>query len=353
MNTRLYLVGLVAGVALIAAACGPSEPAPDTGAAPQEEPTTTTTTAAPEQEAYEDEDDDAPSGPTLDTYLVAVINTTADWGDCVVKVEQDLNDAQPEEPTEEYMLEYAIAYVGGHIECWQGEHDAIAALEPSAEAAAAHADLVESRAAHLAAFRTAFDNVETADDYFPLLFEPPPDVIAAYIIWVDACLALESVARSNGVDAELSCPIPVGPPAGDPTPVTVLIDASEWLVEPGGVLQDEGSGVEITIVNSDDVAHKPVIIFLISGSSSTLPMIGGLLDLSLSGNSDATDPGATFFGSVYPESLGDNVFVIDELAPGESVTADVNGGGTLVVLDYLPGAYEAGQFVVLEVLPFE
>ena len=105
-------------------------------------------------------------------------------------VEQDLNDAQPEEPTEEpteeYMLEYAIAYVGGHIECWQGEHDAIAALQPSAEAASAHAGLVDGRAAYLAAMRTGFDQAETADDYFPLLFEPPPDVVAAYIVWVRA-----------------------------------------------------------------------------------------------------------------------------------------------------------------------
>jgi hypothetical protein len=235
-----------------------------------------------------------------------------------------------------------------------GEHDAIAALEPSAEAAAAHADLVESRATHLTALRAAFDNGETADDYFRLLFEPPPDVIAAFAIWGDACIALEAVAKSNSVDAELSCPVP---PPGAVTPVTVFVDVSEWLAEPEGVLQDEGSGVEITIVNSDDAPHRPVIIFLFSGSSSTLPIVDGVLDLSRCNvvfNEEDPSPPPAYFGCEYPTSLGDNVRAVEELAPRDSVQVMVgSGGGTLVVLDYLPGAYEAGHFVVLEVLPFE
>ena len=357
MSTHYRWLGLIAAMALIVAACGSSEPAPDAGAAPQDEPTTpTTTTQAVEPEPSEEEDD-APSGSTLDDYLVAVIDTTADWGDCVVQVEQDANDAQPDEPTEEDQLEYARAYVGGHIDCWQGEHDAIAALQSSAEAVTAHADLVAGRSAYLAAMRAGFDQAETVDGYFALQFDPPPDVIAAYVVWVDACGALEAVATSNGIDAELSCPVQFSGPPGAVTPVTVFVDASAWLVEPGGILQDEGSGIEITIVNSDDVAHKPVIIFLFSGSSSTLPIVDGVLDLSrcnVASDEEDPSPPPAYFGCEYPTSLGDNVRVVEELAPGDSVQVMVgSGGGTLVVLDYVPGAYEAGQFVVLEVLAFE
>jgi hypothetical protein len=341
-------------VALIASSCGTStEPAANPQPAPPPETTTTTTTTMTADEAPAVD----PNALDLDAYLVALINTTADWGDCAPKVERDLNDAQPDEPTEAYMLEYAQAYVGGHLDCWQGEHDAIAALQAPAEAAAAHAGLVTGRAAYLAAMRAGYDEAEIGDDYFTLLFDPPPLVVAAYIDWVEGCRAVEAVATSNGIDADLQCPMP---PGGPPVQVTVTIEASDWSVEPSGVIEDTGGGVEITIVNQDDVAHRPMIIAIFSGSPAELPIVDGVLDLSRCGvSSDASDPSPppAYFGCEYPEHLGDNVaYVIGELAPGESITVPVSGagdGGTFVVIDHIAGAYDAGQYMVIEAIVIE
>ena len=198
----------VTGVALIASSCGSSDATPATDPVPETTTTTTTTTTTSVTgEGTEDPAAD-PAGLTLDEYLVAVINANADAGVCGEQAEIDFNAAQPDdyEPTEAEAVEGGKEYFAGQFGCQQIADDAIAALQPPPEAAAAHADLVAARHAHLAAARAEMDAAETIDDVTRALVEPGPAVIEAAGNWSTACSALQDVATSNGIDADLECP---------------------------------------------------------------------------------------------------------------------------------------------------
>ena len=199
----------VAGVALIASSCGSSEA---TSQADPTEPieTTTTTTTTPVAEEGTDDPATELSALTLDDYLVAIINANADAGACGEKAEKDFNNAQPadHEPTEAEAVEGGKEYFSGQRGCQEIADDAIAALQPPPEAVAAHADLVAARRALSTAARAEIDEAETMDEITRTLVEPGPAVIEAALNWSVACLALEDIATSNGIDAALDCPVP-------------------------------------------------------------------------------------------------------------------------------------------------
>ena len=194
------------GVALIAASCGSSDPTPTPDPVAAVETTTTTTTTSVTREGTEDPAAD-PAGLTFDEYLVAVINANADAGECGEQAEIDFNAAQPAdyEPTEAD-VEGGKEYFAGQFGCKQIADDAIAALQPPPEAAAAHADLVAARHVHLTASRAEMEAAETMDEITRAFVEPGPAVIEAYGNWSTACGALQDVATSNGIDADLECP---------------------------------------------------------------------------------------------------------------------------------------------------
>jgi hypothetical protein len=194
-------------VALIASSCGSSEATPATD--PADDTTTTTTTTSVAEESTEGPAPE-PAALTLDEYLVAIINANADAGACGIEAEEDFNNAQPadQEPTEAEAVEGGKEYFAGQLGCQQIADDAIAALQPPPEAVTAHADLVAARRAHLAAWRAEIDEAQTMDEITKTFVEPGPAVIEAFVNWSDACLALEDVATSNGIDAALDCPMP-------------------------------------------------------------------------------------------------------------------------------------------------
>ena len=199
----------VTGVALIASSCGSSDATPATDPVP--ETTTTTTTTTTTSVAAQGTEDPAtePSALTLDDYLVAVINANDDAGACGVKAEEDFNNApRPDrEPTEAEAVEGGKEYFAGQFGCQQTAIDAIAALQPPPEAVAAHADLVAARQANLAVGRAEMDAAETMDEMTRAVVEPGPAVIETYENWVRACGALQDIATSSGIDADLDCPM--------------------------------------------------------------------------------------------------------------------------------------------------
>lgn len=207
----------LAGLALIAASCSSSDPTPAADPAVSVETTTTapaaTTESTTTSAATPSTADDAAAEPavlTLDAYLVAVINADADVGTCGQKAEEDFNDANPanDEATEAEAVEGGKEYFRGQQACQQGAVAAIAALQPPPEAAAAHADVVAARQAWQAAARAELDEAETIDEIIRAFVEPGPAVVEAAIAWGQACRALEDVATSNGIDANLECPEP-------------------------------------------------------------------------------------------------------------------------------------------------
>ena len=199
----------VTGVALIASSCGSSDATPATDPVPETTITTTTTTTTSVAGQGTEDPATQPSALTLDDYLVAVINANADAGACGVKAEEDFNNApRPDrEPTEAEAVEGGKEYFAGQFGCQQTAIDAIAALQPPTEAVTAHADLVAARQANLAAGRAEMDAAETIDEVTRAVVEPGPAVIETYGNWVRACGALQDIATSSGIDADLDCPM--------------------------------------------------------------------------------------------------------------------------------------------------
>lgn len=345
----------VAGVALITSSCGSSEATSQADPTEPIETTTTTTTTSVAAEGTEDPATE-PSALTLDDYLVAIINANADAGACGAKAEEDFNNAQPAdyEPTEAEAVEGSKEYFAGQLGCQQIAAEAIAALQPPPDAAAAHADLVAARRANLAASRAEIDAAETMDEITRAVVEPGPAVIEAFGNWSAACRALEDVATSNGIDATLDCPMP--PTSSEPVQVTVLIDGDEWLVEPSGIIQDNGAGIAINVENRDDAVHQVMQVDIFSGSSSELPIVDGVLDTgrcNVSSDGEDPTPPPAYFGCPWLTGEGAAV-VFHELEPGDSVNLEGGAGpATIVVLDYLTGAYEAGRYVAVVVAAFE
>jgi hypothetical protein len=344
-----------AGMALIASSCGSSEATPATDPAASIDTTTTTTTTSVAGEGTEAPSTEPPA-LTLDEYLVAIINANADAGACGMKAEEDFNNAPApdQEPTEAEAVEGGKEYFAGQLGCQQSAIDAIAALRPPPEAVAAHTDLVAARRAHLAASRAEIDAAVTMDEITRAVVEPDPAVIEAFGNWSDACLALEDVATSNGIDATLDCPVP--PTNQEPVQVTVFIDGDEWLVEPSGIIQDNGAGIAINVENRDDAVHQVMQVDIFSGSPSELPIVDGVLDTgrcNVSSDGEDPTPPPAYFGCPWLTGEGATV-VFHELEPGDSVNLEGGAGpATIVVLDYLTGAYEAGRYVAVLVAPFE
>ncbi len=199
----------VTGVALIASSCGSSDATPATDPVPETTITTTTTTTTSVAAQGTEDPATQPSALTLDDYLVAVINANADAGACGEQAEIDFNNApRPDrEPTEAEAVEGGKEYFAGQFGCQQTAIDAIAALQPPTEAVTAHADLVAARQANLAAGRAEMDAAETMDEITRAVVEPGPAVIETYENWVRACDALQDIATSSGIDADLDCPM--------------------------------------------------------------------------------------------------------------------------------------------------
>ena len=202
----------VTGAALIASSCGSSDATPATDPVPETTITTTTTTTTTTTSVGGQGTEDPatePSALALDDYLVAVINASADAGACGVKAEEDFNNApRPDrEPTEAEAVEGGKEYFAGQRGCQQTATDAIAALQPPTEAVTAHADLVAARQANLAAARAEIEAAETMDEITRAVVEPGLAVIETYENWVRACGALQDIATSSGIDADLDCPM--------------------------------------------------------------------------------------------------------------------------------------------------
>ncbi len=199
----------VTGAALIASSCGSSDATPATDPVPETTTTTTTTTTTSVVGQGTEDPATEPSALALDDYLVAVINANADAGACGVKAEEDFNNApRPDrEPTEAEAVEGGKEYFAGQRGCEQTATDAIAALQPPTEAVTAHADLVAARQANLAASRAEIEAAETMDEITRAVVEPGLAVIETYENWVRACGALQDIATSSGIDADLDCPM--------------------------------------------------------------------------------------------------------------------------------------------------
>ena len=115
--------------------------------------------------------------------------------------------ASDHEQTEAEAVEGGKEYFAGQRGCQQTAIDAIAALQPPTEAVTAHADLVAARHANLAASRAEIEAAETMDEIMGAIVEPGPAVIETYENWVRACAALQDIATSSGIDADLDCPM--------------------------------------------------------------------------------------------------------------------------------------------------
>ncbi len=199
----------VTGAALIASSCGSSDATPATDPVPESTITTTTTTTTSVVGQGTEDPATEPSALALDDYLVAVINANADAGACGEQAEIDFNNApRPDrEPTEAEAVEGGKEYFAGQRGCEQTATDAIAALQPPTEAVTAHADLVAARQANLAASRAEIEAAETMDEITRAVVEPGLAVIETYENWVRACGALQDIATSSGIDADLDCPM--------------------------------------------------------------------------------------------------------------------------------------------------
>lgn len=359
---------LLVVVGALAASCG-SGASGRTSVAPPEVTTPVSTTATTNATTTAEP---PAEGEAVEAYLVVMSNLAADIDSQAAEFECSYNEQfspgfcngnfveegeefePPPEPTEEEQFEYQRGY-------WLGTFDLHLAHADVLESVMAPTGFESAHQAYAAAYRAYFTflrdgvagltTLSEFESFFAPLFDPlaatPADLERALFGAVDACDSLEQMAAEAGLQADLGCPTP------PPQPVSVDVDVGDvWVAAPNPLEVGEGL-VTIRITNTGDEAIRPVVLQIFEGDPLNLPVVGGVVDISRSGEFEAAGRYASFDLAYAGE---DAVFIDEsgvtgeppELFPGESVEAVVWSEGTMVVFDYQPGEFEGGAYVVVE-----
>lgn len=161
-----------------------------------------------------------------------------------------------------------------------------------------------------------------------------------------------SAAGSVLIVALLSaCLFPSGP-----TVEAGIAEDGSWWVTPERSVQS-GESFRLSFENRSDQVVEYVVVVLFDGQPDALPMRNGVLDVALSGVvSDPEAPDVAKFGVAYSkvgiQGEGGAGFEPAVIGPGKSQTVTIGdpaqGGGEpgeYVVLSFLPGRYEEGDYV--------
>ena len=356
MKSRLGL--LVVAWAIVSVACGTDQ----TVSATTEATTSSSTTSTTEPD----------EGDAVSDYLVLMSNLDADIGNQVGEFECSYNEQfspgfcgggfveegeefePPPEPTEEEQLEYQSGYWLGTFDLHLAHADVLESVVAPTGFESAHQEYAAAYRSYFAFLRDGVAGLTTMaefESFLNPLFDPlatiPADLERVLFGAVDACRALEQMAAEAGFRADLGCPNP------PPKPVSVDVEVGDvWVAAPNPLEVGEGL-VTMRITNTGDEAIRPVVLQIFEGDPLNLPVVGGVVDISRSGEFEATGRYAGF----HLAYAGENEVFIDEsgvtgeppeLLPGESVDAVIWSEGTMVVLDYRQGEFEAGAYVVIE-----
>ncbi len=356
VKSRLGL--LVVAWAVVNVACGTDQAVPTTTATTPD--SVSTTVAGPDE------------GDAISDYLVLMSNLAADIDNQVSEFECSYNEQfspgfcgvefveegeelePPPERTEEEQLEYQRGYWLGAFDLRLAHADVLEAVVAPTGFESAHQEYAAAYRAFFTLLRDQVAGLTTLaefESFFAPLFDPvatmPADLERVLFGAVDACRALEQMAAEAGFRADLGCPTP------PPKPVSVDVEVGDvWVAEPNPLAVGEGL-VTMRITNTGDEAIRLVVLQIFEGDPLNLPVVGGVVDISRSGEFEATGRYAGF----HLAYAGENEVFIDEsgvtgepreLLPGESVDVVIWSEGTMVVLDYRQGEFEAGAYVVIE-----
>ena len=345
--TRQNRLIVLVGLALVISACATDQTDP---ANVSTTPPTPTTAGSPTSSLPPEPTGDPEA---VEDYLVAMSNLEGDLGDRLSNNETRCNELTEglEEPTEEQVIENGRCHLSGLIE-GMGEHaTALAALSAPSGFESAHSDYVDAIQAWVDQMRTDSADLTTPDEIFDYLsmiffgFEVTPAMEALMLAQATSCRTLEQLGNEAGYSVHLGCP---------QEPMEALtVDVQmggPWMADPNPLVAFEGD-VDMTLTNVGDEPIQPVVIVIFEGDPTDLPIVDGVVDLSLSG---VTDPSSGFasFGVEYPNVFGEGDSKVGEvptLAPGETVTNTMFGGSSvIVVFDYRAGEFEAGSYIVIE-----
>jgi hypothetical protein len=214
----------------------------------------------------------------------------------------------------------------------------------------AHAEYVDAIQASADQMRTGSAGFTTSveiNNYLAMVLigiQPTPAFEAASLAVASGWSTLEQLGNRAGYSVDLGCPRePV-----EEVAVDVLV-GGPWQALPNPLAETDGD-IRLTLTNVGDESIRPVVISVFEGDPTNLPIVDGVVDLSLSG---ITDPDSDFasFGVAYPDVLGEGdskVGDVPTLAPGETADATMFGGSeVIVIIDYRQGEFEAGNYLVI------
>lgn len=357
---------LLVSVAVFAVACGsgdskqPSATSVETTVVQTAASTESTTTTGPSAD-----------GAVVEAYLVEMSNLAADLGiqlsdfECSYNeqfspgfctgfeegggfVEEGEDFEAPPEPSEEELFEYQRGYWSGTFDVHLAHADVLERVVPPYGFESAHQGYANSYRAYFTYLNdqiTGFSDLDEFTEFLNAFFDPlaevSPELEELLLAMVESCGSLEDLGSEAGFEPNLDCPTP------PPEAISVDIEADgEWSANPNQVPVGDGL-VQMTITNTSVEPIRPVVLEVFAGDPLDLPVIGGVVDISRSGEFDP----ASGYAEFYVHYAGENWEVTGEpleLSPGESVEAAVWSEQTLVVFDYRPGEFEAGAFVVVE-----
>jgi hypothetical protein len=333
---------------MVTSACGTDQTETSGVSAPSSAPTTTAATVSPTTSQASEATVDPKA---VEDYLVALANLEGDLGDQLSENETICNESTQdvEEPTEKQAIENGRCHLSGLIEGNREHATAVAAVTPPGGFELAHTEYVDAIQARVDQMQADSVDLTTLDeifDYLTMVFlEPTPAFEALMVAVATSCRTLEQQGKDAGYSVELSCPQePV-----EPLTVDVQV-GGPWLADPNPLAATEGD-IHMTLTNVGDEPIQPVVIVIFEGDPTNLPLVDGVVDLSLSG---VTDPSSGFasFGVGYPDVFGGDDSKVGEvatLAPGETAEITMFGGSEVfVVFDYQAGEFEAGSYVVIE-----
>jgi len=341
---------LIAGLALLVASCGgqPVESVDTSTTGPivsTTEPTTSTTlpnvtTTTVDVQLIED-------------YLVEMSNLDGDLLDNLTRFEEEYNQSSGddgEDPSEEDMLRNAEGYWAGTYDLQLEHIDLLADVAAPSGFTEVHDDYVSAYRTltlHLKTTIEEFSTFSEWDLFGKWLFgevEPPADFQAFNTAYIESCRNLEQTGVEAGYESSLGCP----QPRSDAVTIDVQVggpwSASTNPLPPGEL------DIEMDITNVGDETIRLAVVIVFEGDPTTLPVVDGIVDLSISG---VTETGFTAFGLVYPDDRDSEnapTPIAPELNPGETLTltAFLAGSDIIVIFDNLPGEYEAGNYIVIE-----
>lgn len=308
----------------------------------------------------------ASDGQEVEGYLVEMSNLAADLnsqqsefecsyneqfspGFCGVEfVEEGEEFEPPPEPTEEEQFEYQRGYWLGIFDIRLAHANVLESVVAPTGFESAHQEYVNSYRDYFSFVRNQVAGFRDLDEFFEFLntiFDPlaelPAEQEQLLLAMVDSCRSLEVLGTDAGYRTDLGCPSP------PEQPVSIDVEmGDEWSASPNPLPVGDGL-VLMTITNAGAEAVRPVVVQIFEGDPLDLPVVGGVVDISRSGEFDP----ASGYAEFYVHYAGEGWEVIGEpleLSPGESVEAVVWSEGTLVVLDYRHGEFEAGAYVVIE-----